>query len=88
MLGDGQIVTIADTGVDVGSCYFYDSSGRVSPSSPNAPVINQKFRKIIGYIYNSCGDPNDTSGGHGTHVAGTVAGSIPNADLSAGKNLT
>jgi hypothetical protein len=81
MLGDGQIVTIADTGIDVFSCYFYDPDGQVKPSLPNAPIFDQNRRKVIGYIYNSCGDQTDTDGGHGTHVAGTVAGSILKADI-------
>lgn len=83
--GDGQIVTIADTGVDVNSCYFFDPAGRVPPSQPNAPVFNSRLRKVIGYIYNSCGDQTDTSEGHGTHVSGTVAGYIPDSDLSTSK---
>lgn len=86
LLGDGQIIGIADTGVDVNSCYFYDSAGRVTPSLPNAPIFNQGMRKIVGYIYNSCGDQTDTSGGHGTHVAGTVAGSIPKSDITSGQH--
>lgn len=87
MLGDGQIVTIADTGIDVFSCYFYDPDGQVKPSLPNAPMFDQNRRKVIGYIYNSCGDQTDTDGGHGTHVAGTVAGSILKADIGGG-NMT
>lgn len=83
--GDGQIVTIADTGLDVNSCYFFDKAGRVPPSQPNAPVFNSRLRKVIGYIYNSCGDQIDTSEGHGTHVSGTVAGYVAGSDLSAGK---
>lgn len=82
--GDGQIVTIADTGLDVNSCYFFDKAGRVPPSQPNAPVFNSRLRKVIGYIYNSCGDQTDTSEGHGTHVSGTVAGYLTDSDLSAG----
>lgn len=83
--GDGQIVSIADTGVDVNSCYFADARGRVKPSTANAPVIDPSFRKVIGYITNPCGDTVDTGGGHGTHVAGTVAGNVANADIFSGK---
>lgn len=27
LLGDGEIISVADSGLDVYSCYFYDSSG-------------------------------------------------------------
>jgi subtilisin family serine protease len=82
LLGDGQIISIADTGVDVMSCYFYDPSGRVAPSPISNPTYNTSFRKVIAYFYNSCGDSSDISGGHGTHVAGIALGKIDRADIT------
>ncbi|EFA81025.1 ABC transporter B family protein [Heterostelium album PN500] len=68
--GDGQIVGIADTGLDMSHCFFND---------PNTPTpyntINKNHRKVIAYYYNSSeGDQFDVVQGHGTHVAGSVAG--------------
>lgn len=46
-------------------------------------------RKVIEYSYNGCGDTGDQAGGHGTHVSGTVLGSMINADIENGeKQLT
>ncbi len=63
--GQGQIVTVMDTGVDYYSCWFRDPEG--DPPGPNHIVI---------YDYtNEGGDLQDDSNcAHGTHVSGTVAG--------------
>jgi len=63
--GQGQIVTVMDTGVDYYSCWFKDPNG--NPPGPNHIVI---------YDYtNEGGDlQDDQNCGHGTHVSGTVAG--------------
>jgi hypothetical protein len=67
--GDGEIVTIADTGVDQYSCYFYDSqNGATPPTDVASPKYDLKYRKVIQYNYNGCGVKNDAAGGHGTHV--------------------
>jgi subtilisin family serine protease len=81
LLGDGQIVTIADTGVDYFSCYFYDSQGQIEPSDVSNPKYDLSYRKIIQYNYNSCGNMIDVPGGHGTHVCGIIAGGIADWDL-------
>ncbi|ABS27729.1 CARDB domain-containing protein [Anaeromyxobacter sp. Fw109-5] len=61
--GQGQIVGIGDTGLDLDMCYFRDPSG--------AP-IGATHRKVAGY--QAFTDDWDSDSGHGSHVAGTVAG--------------
>ena len=66
--GDNQIIGVADTGLDMQSCYFYD---------PNTPVpyntINTQHRKVVTYIaYQDFVD--DSVNGHGTHVVGSLLG--------------
>lgn len=72
--GDGQIISIADTGCDVYSCYFYDKTGRAQPAPLTNPTSDSSKRKVIQYLYNSCGNRVDTEAGHGTHTSGTAIG--------------
>ncbi|HLF06665.1 MAG TPA: S8 family serine peptidase, partial [Thermoplasmata archaeon] len=61
--GEGQVVAYADTGMDWDHSFFRDPADK--PPGPGA-------RKTIGYVRwaNQFGD----NMGHGTHVAGTIAG--------------
>ena len=66
--GENQIVGVADTGLDMQSCYFID---------PSAPVpyntVSKKHRKVVTYItYKDHVD--DSVNGHGTHVCGSLLG--------------
>jgi subtilisin family serine protease len=74
LIGKGQIVSIADTGVDETSCYFYDQQkGLIQRSTLSDPFTDDSYRKIIQYSYNpNGGDQSDAYEGHGTHVCGTV----------------
>ncbi|MFH1680600.1 MAG: S8 family serine peptidase, partial [Candidatus Eisenbacteria bacterium] len=64
--GEGETVFLMDSGIDYNSCWFRDAGS--APPSPS-------HRKVVfcqtyggGVLYDAC-DP-----GHGTHVAGTIAG--------------
>lgn len=85
-----SIIAVADTGIDMSNCFFYDSA---VPSFPwtNSRVVSQyTFQDctLCGRCCyagspsgctnsaNACGNQHDQNG-HGTHVAGTIAGSGP-----------
>lgn len=44
LLGDDEIVGIADTGVDRKLCYFSDPNGMVPASNLNKPVYDLSYR--------------------------------------------
>ena len=90
--GEGEIVGCGDTGIDVDSCFFWDpalaSSGR--PGPPLAPKIDLAHRKLVSYRAAGgagTGDASDDVRGHGTHVVGSIVGSVdpslaPAADVA------
>lgn len=66
--GEGQILGFSDTGLDIDSCYFYDSV-----EGPPTETINPDQRKVL--AYRVWVEPNDYDGeSHGTHVAGILTG--------------
>jgi hypothetical protein len=81
--GEGQVVGIIDTGIDADMCYFRDTALGLPPRNEcnGGTVVNAAERKVLAVDFlwtNECagGITNtewDTQG-HGTHVAGTVAG--------------
>jgi hypothetical protein len=81
MKGEDQIVAIADSGLDMESCYFQDPNGPVPFSDIGSPITDTQKRKVVQYTYTSSSDTSDETGGHGTHVSGIVAGNIDGADL-------
>jgi hypothetical protein len=82
--GQGQVVGVGDSGLDYDSCFFHDPQNKITqnqiPSGQTAKPANfAKHRKIlqyVGYADNMSGE----IGGHGSHVAGSVAGK-PNGNL-------
>ncbi|KAL0238946.1 hypothetical protein PCE1_004637 [Barthelona sp. PCE] len=65
--GFGSVVGIADSGIDLNSCFFHDPNHEVPVGN-----INMEHRKVVAYF--SFGDQDDYKDGHGTHVAATIAG--------------
>lgn len=68
--GTGQIIGVMDSGVDPHHCFFYDASQGLPGATPN-----YNHRKIIAYRLYGGKTWDGCSMGHGTHVAGTAAGS-------------
>ena len=66
--GDGQIVVIADSGIDALHPFFLDETQPMPTEKEN-----HKHRKIVAVVP-VIGDAKDRSAGHGTHCSGTIAG--------------
>mmetsp|Transcript_11939 Transcript_11939/g.24051 ORF Transcript_11939/g.24051 Transcript_11939/m.24051 type:complete len:956 (+) Transcript_11939:25-2892(+) len=75
--GTGETVTISDTGVDPDHCYFNDPN----KSQRVGFTFDSSARKIEQYV--PFVDTNDYLYGHGTHVAGTIAGKRWDAEGAA-----
>lgn len=72
-LGDGEVVGVGDTGLDINSCFFHDDSVEFQfQTSFTTLVTNPDHRKVIQYV--AFRDKYESEGSHGTHVCGTVAG--------------
>lgn len=71
--GQGEIVSVGDTGLDTDSCFFFDEFTNISffRDARNATLSNA-HRKVAGYW--ALVDGLDATDGHGTHVSGSVAG--------------
>jgi len=82
--GEGQIVGIADSGLDHGSCFFNDAAKTVVVKTGVAggPLFEDTtHRKIVQYrafADDVAGETRD----HGTHVAGSVGGHSVNPQES------
>ena len=73
--GQGQVVQLGDTGVDVDSCFFSDEDAGAEPIPLNR--YSPSHRKFATYHTFENADLGDEALGHGTHVAGSLAGSVP-----------
>jgi subtilisin family serine protease len=83
IFGEGQTVAIIDTGIDPDMCFFRDTALSLPPTNVcnGGTVVNTAQRKVVAVDFltsTECAggiasNEWDTHG-HGTHVAGTVAG--------------
>jgi Subtilase family len=83
IFGEGQTVAILDTGLDADSCYFRDPDRGLPPTNvcDGGTAVDTEQRKVLAVDFlwrHDCAhgirrNEWDTFG-HGTHVAGTVAG--------------
>jgi len=78
--GEGQIIGIMDTGLDIDDCRFDDAvNGLPAISGPDGTEVDLGHRKVLAVDFHWLADwpPADDSwddSGHGTHVAGSAAG--------------
>lgn len=69
--GEGQIVGVADSGLDLNHAFFND---------PAVNWASSRHRKVLAYYSLPGNDYSDDIAGHGTHVAASIAGKpLPNA---------
>ena len=78
--GEGQIVAVLDTGLDVDSCYYRDDVNGLPPTNDGTgTTVDPNQRKVIAVDFldpsEDPSNPNDwDSNGHGTHVTGILGG--------------
>jgi len=84
-----SIIGVADTGIDMSNCFFYDASNTAFPYA-NSRVLNSYSylpcascsRCCASFSPTGCKDADNSCGnsidqdGHGTHVSGTIAGNV------------
>ncbi len=81
--GEGQVIGIMDTGLDIDDCRFEDEAvGLPALNQTHGIEVNFGHRKVLAVDFHWEADwppgPRDWDDhGHGTHVAGSAAGDMP-----------
>ena len=87
--GEGQLISIGDTGIHPHSCFFAPGTSRLAVQStirssaaaacnlqpPRNFSADSPHPKLHAYIRYTSTDFSDVPGGHGTHVSGSACGS-------------
>jgi subtilisin family serine protease len=94
--GEGQLLSVGDTGIHPNSCFFSPFLARdavestirsgIAGSCTVIPRLNfsaaSSHPNLHAYLRYTSTDFSDTPGGHGTHVCGSASGSSSNTELS------
>lgn len=76
LTGAGQVIGIADTGIDMNLCFFKDSSRPIPVNK-----VDHSHRKVISYRHRGSWGNTIDEEGHGSHTTGSlVAKSLTGAD--------
>jgi len=71
--GRDEVIALSDTGIDMTHCYFKDHEMEQDDFVFGGPdTLNLTRRKVV--QYDNFKDESDYYHGHGTHVAGSIAG--------------
>lgn len=92
LMGQGEIGGIADTGIDTDSCYFRDGDSKATEEFEGCDMGK---RKVVCYFTTRGADFGDdvgrerfSSGGHGSHTSGSMAGLHASIQPSKDANVT
>jgi len=82
--GEGEIIGVADSGLDTGHCFFEQAAGQTAGEQ----TYSQNSRKVVAYRAYADGGATGTAD-HGTHVTGSILGesSVANAQGAGEKGV-